>query len=86
MANSILIDKDEAFELLVQMDSYHELLGVELLPLAGEGFDPDRYYTPLEMRIHWLCKLMDIDYKKVREEAYKRSMESEGTEEQYEED
>lgn len=71
----IKINKEIALELLIQMDQYLELLGVELLPAFRDGyFDPDANYTPMEIRMHMMAELLGYDYAKdVRAEAYMRN-------------
>lgn len=63
-------------ELIVEIDSYHELLGVELLPALNDGyFDPDLNFTPLEHRLNLLMDALGLDQAEIRKEAMARSRE-----------
>lgn len=63
-------------ELIVEIDSYHELLGVELLPVLNDGyFDPDLNFIPLEHRLNLLMDALGLDQAEIRKEAMARSRE-----------
>lgn len=73
---------DELKDLLIDIDSWHELLGTELLEAFHEGtFDPDANFTPLEHRLKLLYKALGFNEKEIREEAYKLSKKRLGEEE-----
>lgn len=75
-------ETDKLKDLLIDIDSWHELLGVELLEAFKEGsFDPDANFTPLEHRLNLLYKALGFNKKEIREEAYKLSKKRLGEEE-----
>lgn len=53
---------DGVRDLLVRIDCWHTLLGASLVDFLDEGFDPDRYYTPLECDIRALAEEVGISY------------------------
>jgi len=73
----ITIDRDEALEILIEMDKEHEQLGVELLPALDYGcFDPDAHYTPIDIGIRNMAILCGFDYSTdIRAEAHRRNNE-----------
>lgn len=75
-------ETDDLKDLLIDIDSWHELLGTELLEAFHEGcFDPDANFTPLEHRLKLLYKALGFNEKEIREEAYKLSKKRLGEEE-----
>jgi hypothetical protein len=84
-----VVKRQDVFEALVEADMEHSLLGLQLDKRFGrlrekypedkdtDGFDPDAHYTPLEIRLHRLAELFDIDYDAVRAEACRRLTEIE---------
>lgn len=67
---------DELKNLLIDIDSYHELLGTELLNAFHDGyFDPDANFTPLEHRLKLLYEALGFNEDEIRNEAYKLSKE-----------
>ena len=53
---------DEVRDLLVRIDCWHTLLGASLVDFLDEGFDPDRYYTPMECDIRALAEEVGLSY------------------------
>ena len=67
---------DKLKDLLIDIDSYHELLGTELLEAFHDGyFDPDANFTPLEHRLKLLYEALGFNEDEIRNEAYKLSKE-----------
>lgn len=67
---------DELKDLLIDIDSYHELLGTELLEAFHDNyFDPDANFTPLEHRLNLLYEALGFNKDEIRNEAYKLSKE-----------
>lgn len=67
---------DELKDLLIDIDSYHELLGTELLEAFYDNyFDPDANFTPLEHRLKLLYEALGFNKDEIRNEAYKLSKE-----------
>lgn len=76
---TIVVPKESMHELLIQLDQFHTLLGVELALAFSDGyFDPDAHYTPLEERIIRITRLCGFDYRDdVHAEANRRISEEE---------
>lgn len=45
-------------------------LGASLLPLLDVGFDPDAYFTPLEISLHHLFKSLGYDFRELHKIGY----------------
>lgn len=55
---------------LVELDCWLDLLGASLVPYLDEGFDPDRYFTPLEISVRDVVEGLGYDYSTIRHKAY----------------
>ena len=75
-------ETDKLKDLLIDIDSWHELLGTELLEAFHEGsFDPDANFIPLEHRLKLLYEALGFNKEEIGEEAYKLSKRRLGEEE-----
>ena len=76
---------DNLKDLLINIDSWHELLGTELLEAFYDGyFDPDANFTPLEHHLKLLYEALGFNKDEIRNEAYKLSKKRLGEKEESE--
>ena len=66
----ISVSKQRMRELLIQADDRLTDLGLDLMDrwerLTGDciGWDPDAYYTPLEIALHHIAEALGFDYNR----------------------